>query len=81
MERMLEETLDAGCAGMSIRPPSWTRWMATAPESAAAIDFSTWWEFKRLFKILRPRGAMLQGADAIKSECAWFPVADPWFVP
>ncbi|MBY6189687.1 amidohydrolase family protein [Microbulbifer agarilyticus] len=68
MERMLEEALDAGCVGMSMMTTKLDKmdgdraWSQPLPST-----FSTWWEFKRLFKILRRRGAILQGApDAVK---------------
>ena len=68
MERMLEEALDAGCLGMSMMTTKLDKmdgdraWSQPLPST-----FSTWWEFKRLFKILRKRNAILQGApDAIK---------------
>jgi len=68
MERMLEEALDAGCLGMSMMTTKLDKldgdraWSRPLPST-----FSTWWEFKRLFKILRRRNAILQGApDAVK---------------
>ena len=68
MERMLEEALDAGCLGLSMMTTKLDKmdgdraWSQPLPST-----FSTWWEFKRLFKILRKRNAILQGApDAIK---------------
>lgn len=68
MERMLEEALDAGCLGLSMMTTKLDKmdgdraWSQPLPST-----FSTWWEFKRLFKILRRRNAILQGApDAIK---------------
>jgi N-acyl-D-aspartate/D-glutamate deacylase len=68
MERMLEEALDYGCLGMSMMTTKLDKldgdraWSKPLPST-----FSTWWEFKRLFKILRSRNAILQGApDAVK---------------
>jgi N-acyl-D-aspartate/D-glutamate deacylase len=68
MERMLEEALDAGCLGLSMMTTKLDKldgdraWSRPLPST-----FSTWWEFKRLFKILRRRNAILQGApDAVK---------------
>lgn len=68
MERMLEEALDAGCMGMSMMTTKLDKldgdraWSRPLPST-----FSTWWEFKRLFKVLRRRNAILQGApDAVK---------------
>ena len=68
MEKMLEEALDAGCLGMSMMTTKLDKldgdraWSRPLPST-----FSTWWEFKRLFKILRRRNAILQGApDAVK---------------
>ena len=68
MEKMLEEALDAGCLGMSMMTTKLDKldgdraWSRPLPST-----FSSWWEFKRLFKILRRRNAILQGApDAVK---------------
>jgi len=68
MENMLEEALDYGCLGMSMMTTKLDKldgdraWSKPLPST-----FSTWWEFKRLFKILRKRNAILQGApDAVK---------------
>lgn len=68
MEKMLEEALDAGCLGMSMMTTKLDKldgdraWSKPLPST-----FSSWWEFKRLFKILRRRNAILQGApDAVK---------------
>jgi N-acyl-D-aspartate/D-glutamate deacylase len=68
MERMLEEALDNGCLGMSMMTTKLDKldgdraWSQPLPST-----FSTWWEFKRLFKILRKRNGILQGApDAVK---------------
>ena len=68
METMLEEALDAGCLGMSMMTTKLDKldgdraWSRPLPST-----FSSWWEFKRLFKILRRRNAILQGApDAVK---------------
>jgi len=68
MERMLEEALDAGCLGMSMMTTKLDKldgdraWSRPLPST-----FASWWEFKRLFKILRRRDAILQGApDAVK---------------
>ncbi|GAA6134116.1 amidohydrolase family protein [Oceaniserpentilla sp. 4NH20-0058] len=68
MEHMLEEALDAGCLGMSMMTTKLDKldgdraWSKPLPST-----FSSWWEFKRLFKILRRRNAILQGApDAVK---------------
>lgn len=68
MEQMLEEALDNGCLGMSMMTTKLDKldgdraWSKPLPST-----FSTWWEFKRLFKILRKRNAILQGApDAVK---------------
>jgi len=68
MERMLEEALDNGCVGMSMMTTKLDKldgdraWSRPLPST-----FSTWWEFKRLFKILRRRNGILQGApDAVK---------------
>ncbi|WP_396588528.1 amidohydrolase family protein [Bermanella sp. R86510] len=68
MERMLEEALDNGCMGLSMMTTKLDKldgdraWSRPLPST-----YSTWWEFKRLFKILRRRNAILQGApDAVK---------------
>jgi len=68
MERMLEEALDNGCVGMSMMTTKLDKldgdraWSRPLPST-----FATWWEFKRLFKILRRRNGILQGApDAVK---------------
>lgn len=68
IERMLEEALDNGCLGMSMMTTKLDKldgdraWSRPLPST-----FSSWWEFKRLFKILRRRNAILQGApDAVK---------------
>jgi len=68
MERMLEEALDAGCMGMSMMTTKLDKldgdraWSKPLPST-----FASWWEFKRLFKILRRRNAIMQGApDAVK---------------
>ena len=68
MEQMLEEALDIGCLGMSMMTTKIDKldgdrvWSKPLPST-----FSTWWEFKRLFKILRKRHAILQGApDTVK---------------
>ncbi len=68
MEKMLNEALDAGCLGLSMMTTKLDKmdgnrvWSQPLPST-----FSSWWEFKRLFKILRSRNAILQGApDAVK---------------
>ena len=68
MERMLEEALDVGCLGMSMMTTKIDKldgdrvWSKPLPST-----YSSWWEFKRLFKILRKRNAILQGApDTVK---------------
>lgn len=68
MERMLEEALDHGCLGLSMMTTKLDKldgdraWSKPLPST-----YSTWWEFKRLFKILRRRNGILQGApDAVK---------------
>ena len=68
MERLLEEALDSGCMGMSMMTTKLDKldgdraWSRPLPST-----FASWWEFKRLFKILRRRNAIMQGApDAVK---------------
>ncbi len=68
METMLEEALDEGCVGLSMMTTKLDKldgdraWSKPLPST-----FASWWEFKRLFKILRRRNAILQGApDAVK---------------
>ncbi|HFB65809.1 MAG TPA: N-acyl-D-glutamate amidohydrolase, partial [Aeromonadales bacterium] len=68
METMLEQALDAGCVGLSMMTTKLDKldgdraWSKPLPST-----FASWWEFKRLFKILRKRNAILQGApDAVK---------------
>jgi len=68
MEQMLEQALDNGCVGMSMMTTKLDKldgdraWSKPLPST-----FASWWEFKRLFKILRRRNGILQGApDAVK---------------
>lgn len=68
METMLEQALDNGCLGLSMMTTKLDKmdgdraWSQPLPST-----FASWWEFKRLFKILRRRGGILQGApDAVK---------------
>jgi len=68
MEVMLEQALDEGCVGLSMMTTKLDKldgdraWSKPLPST-----FASWWEFKRLFKILRRRNAILQGApDAVK---------------
>jgi N-acyl-D-aspartate/D-glutamate deacylase len=68
MESLLEEALDAGCVGMSLMTTRLDKvdgdraWSRPLPST-----YARWNEFKRLFRILRRRNAVMQGApDAVK---------------
>ncbi|MGH8530314.1 MAG: N-acyl-D-amino-acid deacylase family protein [Nevskiales bacterium] len=67
MERLLEDSLDAGCIGMSVMTSRLDKmdgdrvWSRPLPST-----YANWSEFGRLFRILRRRGAIMQGApDAV----------------
>ncbi|MGH8335873.1 MAG: N-acyl-D-glutamate amidohydrolase, partial [Gammaproteobacteria bacterium] len=67
MEEALGEALDAGCLGLSVMTTRLDKmdgdrvWSRPLPST-----FASWTEFGRLFRILRQRGAVLQGApDAV----------------
>ena len=67
MEGMLEAALDAGCLGLSVMTTRLDKmdgervWSRPLPST-----FANWREFSRLFRVLRRRGAVLQGApDAV----------------
>ncbi|MCG8393024.1 MAG: amidohydrolase family protein, partial [Pseudomonadales bacterium] len=68
MEALLEEALDAGCVGLSLMTTRLDKvdgdraWSRPLPST-----YARWKEFKRLFRILRRRNAVMQGApDAVK---------------
>ncbi|WP_417215647.1 N-acyl-D-amino-acid deacylase family protein [Alcanivorax sp.] len=68
MECLLEDALDAGCIGLSLMTTRLDKvdgdraWSRPLPST-----YARWSEFKRLFRILRRRNAVMQGApDAVK---------------
>lgn len=83
MENMLEEALDSGFVGLSTMTTKLDRmdgdraWAAPLPST-----FARWSEYRRLHKILRRRGRVLQSApDAIGKVniVAFFLAAMGWF--
>jgi N-acyl-D-aspartate/D-glutamate deacylase len=71
MEQRLEEALDEGYLGLSINTLTWDKMdgddedLRSRPTPSV---FATWSEYRRLTKILRRRGAILQGVPNVSTK-------------
>jgi N-acyl-D-aspartate/D-glutamate deacylase len=70
MERLLADALDAGYLGLSINTLSWDKMdgdgdLRSRPTPSV---FATWREYRRLTRILRARGRILQGVPNVSTK-------------
>jgi N-acyl-D-aspartate/D-glutamate deacylase len=69
MERLLEEALDAGFLGMSSMTNPWDKLDGDRFRSKQLpSSYATWGEYRRLHKVLRRRGRILQSAPNIVTK-------------
>src|SRR5262249_39172239 len=70
IEAMLEEALDAGYLGCSIQTLPWDKMGGTKDYRSRPLPstFARWSEYRRLTRILRRRGAVLQGVPNISTK-------------
>lgn len=85
MESLLDEALDNGFLGLSVMKTKIDRvageraWSRPLPST-----FASWSEMRRLFKLLRSRGAILQGAPDVAEQSSAVRLmfaASGWFRP
>jgi N-acyl-D-aspartate/D-glutamate deacylase len=70
MERLLGDALDAGYLGLSINTLSWDKMdgdgdLRSRPTPSV---FATWSEYRRLARVLRARGRILQGVPDVSTK-------------
>ncbi|MBS2015669.1 MAG: amidohydrolase family protein [Deltaproteobacteria bacterium] len=69
MERMLEESLEAGYLGLSINTLTWDKMDGDAHRSLPTPStFARWSEYRRLTRVLRRRGRLLQGVPNVSTK-------------
>lgn len=69
MERMLVESLDAGYLGLSINTLKWDKMDGDAHRSLPTPStFARWSEYRRLNRVLRARGRLLQGVPNVSTK-------------
>jgi N-acyl-D-aspartate/D-glutamate deacylase len=69
MERHLDEALDAGCLGLSTMTNPWDKLDGDRFRSAQLPStYATWGEYRRLHRVLRRRGRILQSAPSLVTK-------------
>src|SRR3954469_6970021 len=69
MERWLEEALDCGLLGLSTMTNPWDKLDGDRFRSAQLPStYATWGEYRRLHRVLRRRGAILQSAPSLVTK-------------
>ncbi|MCA9690305.1 MAG: amidohydrolase family protein, partial [Myxococcales bacterium] len=69
MERLVETSLDAGYLGLSINTLPWDKMDGDVYRSRPTPSvFASWREYRRLTRILRRRGAVLQGVPNLRTK-------------
>jgi len=69
MERWLEEALDAGMLGLSTMTNPWDKLDGDRFRSAQLPStYATWGEYRRLNRVLRRRGKILQSAPSLETK-------------
>ncbi len=69
MEALLREALDAGYLGLSINTLPWDKMDGDEFRSRPTPSvFGTWWEYRRLTRILRERGRVFQGVPNLRTK-------------
>jgi N-acyl-D-glutamate deacylase len=69
MERWLEEALDAGMLGLSTMTNPWDKLDGDRHRSAQLPStYATWGEYRRLNRVLRRRGRILQSAPSLVTK-------------
>jgi N-acyl-D-aspartate/D-glutamate deacylase len=70
MERLVEDALDEGYLGVSIQTLPWDKMGGQKDYRSRPLPstFGTWSEYRRLTRILRRRGAVLQGVPNISTK-------------
>ncbi len=71
MERRVEEALDAGYLGLSINTLTWDKMDGDDPDLRSRptpSTFATWSEYRRLARVVRRRGAILQGVPNVSTK-------------
>ncbi len=69
MERWLEEALDAGALGLSTMTNPWDKLDGDRHRSAQLPStYATWGEYRRLNRVLRRRGRILQSAPSLVTK-------------
>ncbi len=87
MERWLEEALDCGLLGLSTMTNPWDKLDGDRHRSAQLPStYATWGEYRRLHRILRRRGRILQSAPSLVTKVNAFlflleSCALPWRKP
>lgn len=69
MERLVEDSLDAGYLGLSINTLPWDKMDGDEYRSRPTPSvYGTWKEYRRLAKILRRRGRVFQGVPNLRTK-------------
>jgi N-acyl-D-aspartate/D-glutamate deacylase len=69
MERLLEASLDAGMLGLSTMTNPWDKLDGDRFRSAQLPStYATWGEYRRLHRVLRRRGKILQSAPSLETK-------------
>lgn len=71
MEARLEEALDEGYLGLSINTLTWDKMDGDDPDLRSRPTpsvFARWSEYRRLIRVLRRRGAVLQGVPNVSTK-------------